>query len=219
MSLSQEIESIEAVSRAVDRVKRVGRGAEFTLSNGIVLKIKSVPPFLVQAVQNEFKTPAPPKVYIEEKGREEENPNDPEYLRKLLELEDQQNLAINDLFLAAGTEVISVPDGYFGPEQDDWIAVVEFAQNITGTDVHIERDNPIKRYLHWLRFYALETGADVALATRLPMELAGIREGEVDEVMESFRSVPERRTNTQDTIEQGNSNGHTANRATRRARS
>lgn len=217
--MNQEIEAVNAVSRAIERVKRVGRGAEFTLSNGIILRIKSVPPFLVQAVQNEFRTPTPPKVMIEEKGREEENPNDPAYLRLLEELDEQQSLAINDLFLAAGTEVISVPDGYFMPEEDDWISVVEFAQNITGKDIHIERDNQVKRYLNWLRFYALETGGDIALATRLPMELAGIREGEVDEVMESFRSVPQRGTDTQDSASEGNSNGHTANRATRRSRS
>lgn len=217
--MNNELKAIDAVSRAIERVKRVGRGAEFELSNGIVLKIKSVPPFLVQAVQDEFKTPTPPKVFIEEKGREEENPNDPAYLRLLEELETQQNLAINDLFLAWGTEVLSVSEGYFTPEQDDWIVMVEFAQNITGKNIHIERDDKVKRYLNWLRFYALETGGDIAIATRLPMELAGIREGEVEEVMESFRSLPERGIDTQGSAEQGNSNGHTTNRATRRSRS
>ena len=217
--MNKELESIDAVSRAVERVKRVGRGAEFELSNGIVLAIKSVPPFLVQAVQNEFKLPTPPKVYIEEKGREEENPNDPTYLREIAELSDKQDLAINDLFLAAGTSVVSIPNGYYGPEDDEWISVVEFAQNITGTEFKIDRTDKIKRYLHWLRFYALETGGDIALATRLPMELAGIREGEVDEVMDAFRSVPERRADIPSPIEAGNSNGHTANRAARRARS
>lgn len=219
MNLEQEAEAINAVSRAIERVRRVGRGAEFTLSNGIVLKIKSVPPFLYQAVQNEFKPPNPPKVMIEEKGREEENPNDPEYLRLLLELDEQQSLAINNLFLAYGTEILSVPEGYYRPEEDGWIAKVEFAQNITGKNIHIDRDDEIQRYLNWLRYYALETGGDIALATRLPMELGGIREGEVEEVMESFRSLPERRTDPQDSAEQGNSNGHTANRATRRTRS
>lgn len=217
--MNQEIESINAVSRAIERVHKVGRGAEFELSNGVILKIKSVPPFLVQAVQNEFKTPTPPKVFIEEKGREEENPNDPEYLRLLVELEEQQTLAVNDLFLAAGTEFISAPEGYYGPEDDDWIAVVEFAQNITRKEIHIERSDKIKRYLHWLRFYALETGGDIALATSLPMQLAGIREGEVEEVMESFRSLPERRIDPQDSASSRNSNGHTTNRAARRSRS
>lgn len=217
--MNKEIESIDAVSRAVERVKRVGRGAEFELSNGIILKIKSVPPFLVQAVQQEFKTPRPPKVYIEEKGREEENPNDPEYLRTLQELEEKQDLAVNDLFLGAGTTVLSVPEGYYLPEQDEWIDVVEFAQNITGKEIHIERNDKIKRYLHWLRFYALETGGDIALATSLPMQLAGIREGEVEEVMESFRGFPGRGTDTESSAPTGNSNGHTANRAARRSRS
>lgn len=219
MNLEQETEAINAVSRAVDRVKRIGRGATFELSNGIVLKIKSVPPFLYQAVQNEFKAPPPPKVFIEEKGRDEENPNDPEYIRLLIELDEHQALAINDLFLAAGTEVLSVPEGYFKSEDDGWIASVEFAQNITGKELHIDRDNPIKRYLHWLRFYALETGGDIALATRLPMELGGIREGEVEEVMESFRSLPQRGTDTSGETTSGNSNGHTTNRASRRSRS
>lgn len=217
--MNQEIESIDAVSRAVERVKRVGRGAEFTLSNGIVLGAKSVPPFLVQAVQNEFKAPPPPKVFIEEKGREEENPNDPTYLRQIAELAEKQDLAINDLFLAAGTTVISVPEGYYGPDDDEWISAVEFAQNITGTEFKIDRDDKIKRYLHWLRFYALEKDIDAVLAIRLPAELAGIREGEVDEVMESFRRLPRRGTDTDSPAETGNSNGHTANRAARRSRS
>lgn len=217
--MQDELNAIDAVSRAIERVRRVGRGAEFELSNGIVLRIKSVPPFLVQAVQNEFKAPKPPKVMIEEKGREEENPNDPEYLRQLEELDEQQQLAINDLFLAWGTEVISVPTDHYMPEDDEWISMVEFAQSITGKSFHIDKDDKTKRYLNWLRFYALETGGDIALATSLPMQLAGIREGEVEEVMESFRSLPARRTDTQDTLEQGSSNGHTANRAARRSRS
>lgn len=217
--MNKELESIDAVSRAIDRVKRVGRGATFELSNGIVLAIKSVPPFLVQAVQNEFKPPTPPKVMIEEKGREEENPNDPAYLRALEELSEKQDLAVNDLFLAAGTSVVSVPEGYFKPEDDDWIAVVEFAQNITGTKIQIDRDDKVKRYLHWLRFYALETGGDIALATSLPMQLAGIREGEVDEVMDAFRSLPGRRADSEGGAETGSQNGHTANRAARRSRS
>lgn len=217
--MNKELESIDAVSRAIERVRRVGRGAEFELSNGIVLAIKSVPPFLVQAVQNEFRPPNPPKVMIEEKGREEENPNDPTYLRELAELSEKQDLAVNDLFLAAGTSVVSVPEGYFKPEDDDWIAVVEFAQNITGTKIQIDRDDKVKRYLHWLRFYALETGGDIALATSLPMQLAGIREGEVDEVMDAFRSLPGRRADTEGGAEAGSQNGHTANRAARRSRS
>lgn len=217
--MNKELESINAVSRAIERVRRVGRGAEFELSNGIILAIKSVPPFLVQAVQNEFRPPNPPKVYIEEKGRDEENPNDPAYLRQLEELSEKQDLAVNDLFLAAGTSVVSVPEGYFKPEDDDWIAVVEFAQNITGTKIQIDRDDKIKRYLHWLRFYALETGGDIALATSLPMQLAGIREGEVDEVMDAFRSLPGRRADSESGAPAGSQNGHTANRAARRSRS
>lgn len=216
--MNDHIEAVDAVSRALDRIKRTGTTAEFTLSNGIVLTIKSVPPYLAQAVQNEFKMPQPPKVYMEEKGREEENPNDPAFLREINEIAEKQQLATNDLYLAVGTAIKSVPENMFGPDDDGWILQVEFASKLVGTDLHIEREDQIKRYLHWLRFYALETGGDIALATSLPIQLAGIREGEVEEVIESFRSLPQRGSDSESPTSIEHQNGNTDNRAARRGR-
>lgn len=216
--MKEEIESAEAVSRALDRIHRIGNKAEFELSNGIVLSIKTVPPFLIQAVQNEFHMPDPPKVMIEEKGREEENPNDPTYLREIERLSEAQINASHDLYLAVGTSAKSVPEGYYMPEQDEWIAQVEFAASIVGHTLQIDRDDKIKRYLHWLKLYALESNNDITLVTILPSQLAGVREGEVDEVVESFRSLPERGPDPERPVEAGSSNGNTANRATRRSR-
>jgi hypothetical protein len=219
MNLSEEVEAIDVVARAVDRITRRGRLVDFELSNGIVLTIKSIPPLLLQAVNNEFQLPDAPKIYMEEKGREEENPHDPNYLKECQRITEQQDLAISDLILAIGTNVRSVPDGYFPPESDDWIETVEFANRISGKPLTIDRDDVTKRYLFWLRFYALETGGDVALAQGLPMQLAGIREGEVEDVIDSFRGIPEWRADPEGSATSGSQNGDTANRAARRSRS
>ena len=55
--MNEEFERAELVARAVDRITKHGRFADFTLSNGIILTIKPVPPYLAQAVLNEFKEP------------------------------------------------------------------------------------------------------------------------------------------------------------------
>jgi hypothetical protein len=217
--MQEENNAIDAVSRAVDRITRIGRFAEFELSNGIVLTMRPVPPLLLQAVNNEFPVPDPPVVYMEEKGRDEPNPNDPAYQKELERIAEAQDLAVNDLTLAVGTSVKSVPEGYFPPESDEWIEQVEFANRIVGIDVHIEHSDKTKRYLHWLRFYAMETASDIALVRGLPMQLAGIREGEIEEVIESFQRLPERGTDNSGQTEAGSSNGHSNNRAARRARS
>lgn len=192
MGISDENEAIDVVARAVDRIKRRGRFAEFRLTNGIVLKMKPVPPLLLSAIQSEFKPPKPPMVMNTDKGREEENPNDPTYLREMEEFVARQDAATNDLVLAIGTEVISVPEGYYLPEQDNWIAKIEFANRLTGVELIIDRDDPVKRYLQWLRFYAIETTTDGAMAAGIPMQLIGIREGEVEEVIDYFRDLQTR---------------------------
>lgn len=217
--MNREMESFDTVSHAVDRISRKGRFAEFTLTNGIVLSLKPVPPLLIQAVSQEFVTPDPPVVFIEEKGREEPNPNDPNYRRQLEKLDEDRNMATNNLVLAIGTSVKTVPDGYYRPEQDEWIANIEFASKVAGKELKVDREDEIQRYLCWLRFYALESLGDMVLVQSLPTQLTGIREGEVDEVLESFLSLPERGTNNNGSTETGNKNGNTANRATRRARS
>lgn len=218
MGLSEEFESIDVVARAVDRITKRGRFADFELSNGIVLTLKPVPPFLMSAVLNEFKDPEVPTVYMEEKGRDEPNPNDPDYLKAVEEVSKKQDKAIGDLLLSVGTSVKSVPDGYFPPESDEWIKQIEFASEITGANILIDKENPIKRYLYWLRFYAIETQSDFSVINTMAYSLGGIRENEVQEVVDSFRSLPERRADTESALETVSQNGHTANRADRRQR-
>lgn len=209
---ARAIASADSVLSAV----RKGRNGELTLHNGIKLLCKPVPPLLLQAIGKRYTPPPPPKVFIEEKGRDEENPNDPAYLKQLEELEEEQNLAVQSLVLGAGTELISVPEGYFRPEDQGWIDKVEFTTELAGIKLNLDTSSEVKKYICWLRYYALETASDAALAEALPLQLAGIREGEIQEALEGFHGIQGRRTDTQSPSETGDQDGDSANRAARR---
>lgn len=215
--MNDELEVINAVGRALSKVEARGRFADLTLSNGIVLDCRPVPPLLVNAVNEEFQDPPVPKVVDQDKGREIENPNDPAYLDAVTRVSSLRESAVIDLVLAVGTSVKTVPDGYYAPEQDEWIAWVEMAQKVTGRAFAIDRDDKQKRYIAWLRFYALETGTDLKLAAQMPLQLAGINEQEVMDAINSFRGSAERGADNPGAATTNSSNGHNANRAARRS--
>lgn len=219
--MQTEIDSMEAVARAVDRITKKGRFAELKLVNGIVLQCKPVPPLLLNAVMAEFPDPEPPTVYLEEQGRNEPNPNDPAYRQALLDAGEARDLAVNNVVLATGTSIISIPEGYYKPEDEEWVAGIEFAARMAGKEIKVEpaEGDPTTRYLQWLRWYACESGMDIALIQSLPYHLAGIREGEIDEVLDSFRGVPERGADPTPEVEAGGEDGDRDNRAARRSRS
>lgn len=217
--MQNELNAIDTVARAVDRISRRGRFAEFTLQNGIVLSVRPIPPLLLTAVNDEFHIPDPPVVWLEDKGRNEPNPNDPNYLKEIQRLADAQDLAVENLTIAVGTDVKFVPEGFFKPEDEGWVEKIEFANKLVGIDIKIEAEDKIKRYLQWLRFYAMESAMDISMVRNLPTMLAGIREGEVDEVLDSFRRLPERGTDNVGDDQTGDQNGNRGNRRQRRARS
>jgi len=155
----------------------------FTLVNGVVLRLKAVPPMTVRAALQAKLGPAPkpPMIELSDKGRREANEDDPEY--KAL-LEERNELAFEigaNVMLAAGTEIVEVPDGVFRPEDEGWTEIPQFF------DVGLVLDSAIGRYLSWFRHYAIGSEAEwVRLLVRLS-SLSGISEKEVLDAVESFR--------------------------------
>lgn len=215
--MQEDLSTIAAVSNAIQRLVRKGRDAEYTFANGIVLKIKPVPPYLLMALDNEFPDPEPPKIFMEEKGREEPNPSDPGYLLALAENENRKALAVNNLVLAIGTEFVSVPEGMYGPEEDGWLKNLEIVAKITGKTLDFDLEDPISRYVAWCRFYALESSTDITIATGLTYNLTGIREGEVASILAGFQSGDERGADSNGNVPGVGENGNQPNRPARRA--
>lgn len=86
------------------------------LSTGVRVKLHPVASNLVDDLKLAVEDPPVPMVYIESKGREEENPNDPQYLLDLERANAKRGEAIIEAVYLFGIELV---DGL--PEDTDWL--------------------------------------------------------------------------------------------------
>jgi hypothetical protein len=154
----------------------------YITENGIKLKLKKISRLLVVDAAKKVKLPKPPTVFIEDKGRTEENPSDPTYIEELQAAEYQRGMVTIAAYLVLGTSVLEVPEGVDSPEDTEW----------SDTLADIEFEVPAKgraRYLAWLKYYALndtELNSLIEAITRL----SGLTpEKDVSEIKDSFRSA------------------------------
>lgn len=185
---------------------------ELTLSNGIVLKVKAMPPLLLSAVARSIPEPEVPVVWLEEKQRDEPNPNHPMYIRQMVERDAQISLATINLILYACTEVKTVPSGIAKPEDQSWLTQAKMA------GIQFNAEDPIERYLAWMRSYAITTLDDLNNVQTLPLQLAGTTEAEVDSIAESFRSREGGGVDNDIPLEVGSQNGDHVLQPNRRSR-
>lgn len=155
---------------------------EVTLSCGVVLKFKPVPSLAIREAAMRIQVPEVPKVLMEDKGREEENPNDPDYLLAVAEHKAAVALVANNVILILGTEIGHVPDGMARPEEDGWLDEMQ----VLG--IEFDTESRSARKLAWLKFYAIRTDEDTVKALMGPMRSAGVSEVDVASAIDSFRS-------------------------------
>lgn len=160
-----------------------------TVSTGVKFRLKRPALFAVQAVEKQMEPqrPAIPVVFVEAKGRQEENPLDPAYLAAMTRFQSAVVERQYDAVLATGTVVESVPDGV--PSQDDetWVEMLD-AIGITVAA------GKTARYLQWVKYVAAPSGHDLQLLLPALLKLLGATEDEVAEAVDTFRGGPERDT-------------------------
>lgn len=157
---------------------------EVILSNGVTLHLRPVPPFLIRDRAVQIERPRPPVVMIEGKGREEENPNSPEYAAALDKYEADTIQAGLDIMLHVGVVSYDLPEGFDGPDGEQWVEVVRSV----GVLPEGAFEDTNKRRVAWLRLWALATSSDIELVTDTIGKLSGISNREVKKATESFRS-------------------------------
>ena len=176
-----------------DEAKRLARGQgedEFTLSTGVVVRLKPVSSSLVEEMKGSIKMPPVPKVWIEAKEREEENPNDPRYIEQVEEVNSKRSDAIFDALCMFGVELV---DGL--PEDDIWtkrLKMLERRGHLDLSDFDLKDDFDLK--FLYKRFVAV-AGADLNLISGLhgfrPIEVARARATFLgDEKRNTDRGVP-----------------------------
>ena len=153
-----------------------------TLSTGVKLKCSKVPEWMVADIYDEFnkKRPPIPVYFNDRKGREEPNPNDPNYLAAIEDWELEVAMALNNALIIAGTEIESIPKSMHGPDNKDWLNKM----SAMGRPVY----NEYLAYLQWIKYYA---GPSAIEDTRIILEvvgrLSGIRESDVEAAARRFQ--------------------------------
>lgn len=154
----------------------------YTSSTGVKVRLKRVSALIISDAAQKLKAPRPPKVFIDDKGREEENPNDPEYIEEMDRYAYNKGYLAVTVYLTLGVEVLHRPDEIPAPESTEWSDEIS---TITGMEIPATGR---ARYLAWLKYIAF-TETDVATVTTRIMRLNGvIEEADVVEALESFRN-------------------------------
>lgn len=200
---NNEIESvaIKAAAEAKNKSERPIR-TTLKLSNGVVLKIKPSPPLLMNYVSQSIPEPEVPTYYDEDDDKHVPNPSHPDYVRAMAARSTALNLATINLILCSSTELESVPDDVPALESDDWLILAKMA------GIEFNPNDKTERYLTWLRACAITTTEDLVNVQSVPLTLAGLTEGEVDEVLDSFRGGEERGADTELPAANGSTNGN-----------
>jgi hypothetical protein len=162
----------------INEAKRIARGQGeseiITLSTGVVVRLKPVSSSLVEQVRSAIPMPEVPVVFIKEKEREEENPNDPHYINEVEEVNRKRSEAILDALCIFGIELV---DGL--PEDDAWLKKLQKLEQRGGLDLSgFDLEDEFDRDLLYKRCVAV-AGDDLSIVGTLhgprPLEVARAR--------------------------------------------
>lgn len=160
---------------------------EYVSTSGIVFKLNKVSSLLIMDATKKIPVPAVPRVYLEDKGREEENPSDPNYLKAMEDYTAERGILTSTLVIAFGSEVSTLPDNYTPFDDKSW------ADDLEEFGVTV----PIKgkaRYAAWVKFHLLDNN-DIAELIKAVMRFSGnTLEEDVAQATDSFRGDEVRTT-------------------------
>ena len=156
-----------------DNVNRV------TLKSGVVLKIIPIPEGIIPEVMGREKGPEVPMVWIPEKGRAEENPSDPIYLRAVNIHEARLASVISDVIVLFGTEFGECPEGLEGPDGPVWREKARLLGTLKG-------ESQEALYLGWVKHVAARTEEDFAAIMGAVGAVSGVSEAEVQKATARF---------------------------------
>ncbi len=178
---------VEKVVKALEETEAGERdGNVVTLSTGVQLRVKPMPKHFIFQVTERYKKPKVPVYFDETKGREEENPEDPDYIEAMqMHLAEISN-ASTDVAILRGTEVVHVPDDVMGPDSDDFkmeLEVLKFGMV----------DNARARYLAWIKAIAAPLDSDIENLFEEIGRLTGVTEADVAEAADRFQRLEGRK--------------------------
>lgn len=201
----------EAVNAAAELLKEIQDEdtveGVLTLSTGVHLKPKRFPLWALRDAQRKIKEPVVPFVFVEDKGREEPNPNDPGYLAEVDEYTNKLSDVALNIALMLGCEVIDFPPEMPRPEDDQWIEDLLFLEVLDEAEAQDIRVDSRRRNIVWMRYYAIADEKDIGAVMSGPLKKTLVAEEDVDASMRSFPNRKTRRAASRSKAQEDDSDG------------
>jgi len=155
------------------------------LSTGVRARLIPVAANLISKVASRVKDPPVPMDFIEEKQREEPNPDNPEYLRQLAEATTRRGTVSLETMVMFGVDLI---DGL--PEDDAWLKRLQFLERRGDIDLsEYDLEDPMELEFVYKLYIAVGSTDIIAIA-----KMSGISPEEVEQAAESFQGSEARDT-------------------------
>jgi|LAHT01.1.fsa_nt_gb hypothetical protein len=172
----------EVLAQAASREEKTEDGL-IRFSTGVVLGTQPIPKRFIRDLYDLFekRKPQVPKVWNDQKDREELNPADPTYIEETQRWEMDLVFAVSDFGIMKGTYLIEKPDSLPTIDDNSWVEEREHFGVIVPK-------SPALRYLAWVTYVAAPEDSDQLLLSEGVGKLLGITEGAVETEMSKFRS-------------------------------
>lgn len=170
------------VAKAIDSVQNTD--GLIVLSTGVILKTKRVPNMLFAELMKRHTRPLPPRILDRDRGREIENPNDPEYVARLEAWQSELTLDMTDAMIGMGTAIYSLPKGFPTVDSEEWLEPLRVLNFDPG-------DNKVARYLLWVKYVAGPSDEDVNKLLTGVGSASGVTEVAVADALDQFRDSAE----------------------------
>ena len=141
-----------------------------TLSTGVCVRLRPVPPSLINDVMLRVPVPEVPVFWNEQKGREEKNPSDPGYAIEVERYGQARGAAAMDAVIMFGIELLD----------DSWKTDTGWVTKLKILNVEFDSDDPVSFEFHYKKYVAM--GAD---DLALVMQMAGVSEEDIAKAKKS----------------------------------
>lgn len=155
----------------------------FICRTGVKLDLRKPSSLALSDVVRQFSKSDPPPevptVWIENKSRDEPNPNDPNYKAAQMMWSAGAAERIFNVMIVTGVEIIDVPEGFPAHDSED------FGLRLQAMGLE-PSTNPYKLRIDWIRFVAAKEGDDLAILNDKLLRYAGLSGEDVAEAMARF---------------------------------
>ena len=160
----------------VDKIK-------LTFDTGVEVELSRPSQMLLSRVRREFlkRDPEPdvPQVWIEDANRNEDNPNDPDYIAAKIAWGERIGFISIDVVLATAVTILTTPEGLMDQNSEEFFAMLKMA-GIPKPETDIEKK------VEWIKTVAINSDEDLTLLQSKTYEIVGATEEQVAEATATF---------------------------------